>query len=288
MALASNRTGGLADCDLDTFFAGEGVVGDPPGVVYRYSPSRAGKHGEKLIEGFSGMAKIDGFPGYNRLGRADRPDGALTLAACWAHSRRGLKEVFDSDGSPIAASGLERIARLYAIEKRSRGKPPATRQPIRWTESAPLVNRFGVWLDEQRSRLCENLTYIANQWDGFLVFLHDGGVEIDSNIVENRIRPVKLTAKNALFAGHDEGAAAWSRIASLIETCKMNGVEPYACLKSTLEKIAAGHPQSRIHEMCPGPSTPRQTEAKVGHSHRLRPSRRYRGLLLHRPLHVIP
>ena len=181
---------------------------------------------------------------------------------CWVHARRGLKEVFDSNGSPIAAAGLERIARLYAIEKKIRGKPPATRQAIRWTESAPLVNSFGVWLDEQRSRvsprsrLGEKLTYIANQWDGLLVFLHDGRVEMDSNFVENRIRPVKLTAKNALFAGHDEGAGAWGRIASLLETCKMNGVEPYAWLKSTLEKIAGGHPQSRVHELLPWAFTP--------------------------------
>ena len=132
-----------------------------------------------------------------------------------------------------------------------------TRQFVRWTESAPLMNAFGVWLDEQRSRvsrrsrLGEKLTYIANQWDRMLVFLYDGRVEMDSNFVENRIRPVKLTAKNALFAGHDEGARSWGRIGSLIETCNMNGVEPYAWLKSTLEKIAAGHPQSKIHELLP-------------------------------------
>ena len=225
---------------------------DPPGVVYRYAPGRGGKYGEKLLEGFSGTLQTDGYSGYNRLRRSDRPDGALTLAACWAHARRGLKEMFDSNGSPIAKAGLERIARLYAIEEKIRGEPPATRQAIRWTESAPLVNACGVWLDEQRSRvsprsrLGEKLTYIANQWGGLLVFLYDGRVEIDSNFVENLIRPVKLTAKNALFAGHDEGAAAWGRIASLIGTCKMNGVEPYAWLTNTLEKIAAGHPQSRI------------------------------------------
>ena len=230
---------------------------DPPGCVYAYAPSRSGKHGEDLLEGFKGTVQVDGYSGHNRLRRTDRPDGALILAACWAHARRGLKEAFDSTGSPVAKAGLERIARLYAIEKTIRGTPPATRQAVRWTEAAPLVNAFGVWLDEQRSRvsprsrLGEKLTYIANQWDGLLVFLHDGRVEIDSNFVENRIRPVKLTAKNALFAGHDEGAIAWGRIASLIETCKMNGVEPCAWLKSTLEKIAAGHPQSRIHELLP-------------------------------------
>ena len=230
---------------------------DPPGVVFRYAPGRGGKHGAKLLEGFSGTVQIDGYSGHNILTRPDRPEGPVTQALCWAHTRRKLKEVFDSSGSPIAAAGLKRIAQLYAIEKKIRGKPPATRQAIRWDESAPIMNAFGVWLDEQRSRvsprsrLGEKLTYIANQWDGLLVFLNDGRVEIDSNFVENRIRPVKLTAKNALFAGHDEGAAAWGRIASLIETCKMNAVEPYAWLKSTLEKIAAGHPQSCIDELLP-------------------------------------
>ena len=230
---------------------------DPPGVVYEYVPSRSGKHGEKLLEGFQGTVQVDGYPGHNRLARPDRPGGALTRAACWIHARRGLKEIFDSNGSPIAKAGLKRIAQLYKIEAKIRGESPATRQFVRWTESAPLVNAFGVWLDEQRSRvsprsrLGEKLTYIANQWDGLLVFLYDGRVEMDSNFIENRIRPIKLTAKNALFAGHDEGAASWGCIASHIETCKMNGVEPYAWLKSTLEKIAAGHPQSRLHELLP-------------------------------------
>ncbi len=230
---------------------------DPPGVAYEYAPGRSGKHGEKLLEGFQGSVQVDGYAGHNRLGRADRPGGALTLCACWAHARRGLETVFDSSRSPIAKAGLERIAQLYRIEDRIRGEEPATRQFVRWTGSAPLVNAFGVWLDEQRSRvspksrLGEKLTYIANQWDGLLVFLHDGRVEMDSNFVENRIRPIKLTAKNALFAGHDEGARSWGRIGSLIETAKMNGVEPYAWLKITLEKIAAGHPNSRIDELLP-------------------------------------
>ena len=230
---------------------------DPPGVVYVYAPGRGGHHGEKALEGFRGTLQTDGYAGYKRLSRSDRPGGALRLTHCWAHVRRALKEALDTSGSPIAEAGLQRIARLYAIEKKIRGEPPATRQAIRWDESAPLVNQFGVWLDEQRSRvsarsrLGEKLTYIANQWDGLVVFLYDGRVEMDSNAVENLMRPVKLNAKNALFAGHDEGAHGWGRIASLIETCKLNGVEPYAWLKSTLEKIAAGHPQARIRELLP-------------------------------------
>ena len=104
--------------------------------------------------------------------------------------------------------------------------------------------------------LGEALAYIARYWGGLGVFLDDGCVEMDSNAVENRIRPLALTRKNALFAGHDEGAAAWGRIASLIETAKINGVEPYAYLKATLEAIAAGHPASRIDELLPWGHTP--------------------------------
>ena len=230
---------------------------DPPGVVYHYAPGRSGEYGERFLEGFSGTLQVDGYAGYNRLARASRPGGALTLSACWAHARRKLREIYDSSGSPIALAGLQRIARLYKVEENIRGLSAGERQAARWQRSAPIVNTFGVWLDEQRSRISarsrlgEKLTYVANQWDGLLVFLYDGRVEIDSNPVENQIRPIKLNRKNALFAGHDEGATAWARIASLIETCKLNQVEPHAWLKSTLEKLAAGHPQSRIHELLP-------------------------------------
>ena len=209
------------------------------------------------MEGFSGTVQLDGYSGHNTLARPDRPGGPVTRALCWAHVIRKLKEVHDSSTSPIALTGLKRITELYAIEKKIRGKSPAERRAIRWEEAAPIVNAFGVWLDEQRSRvsprsrLGEKLTYIANQWVGLLVFLYDGRVEIDSNLVENRIRPLNLTATNALFAGNDEDAQAWARIASLIETSKMNGVEPYAWMRSTLEKMAKGHPQSKIQELLP-------------------------------------
>ena len=165
--------------------------------------------------------------------------------------RRKLRDVFDSTGSKVAAEGLRRIAEFYAIEADIRGASPERRRAERQARTAPLVEEFGVWLKEQRarvsakSRLGEALAYVARYWGGLGVFLDDGRVEMDSNAVENRIRPLALTRKNALLAGHDEGAAAWGRIASLIETAKMNGVEPYAYLKATLEAIAAGHPASR-------------------------------------------
>jgi len=116
---------------------------DPPRCVYEYVPSRSGKHGETLLEGFQGTVQVDGYPGHNRRRREGRPGGALTLAACWIHARRGLKEMCDSNGSPIAQAGLKRIAQLYKIEANIRGASPATRQCVRWTESAPRVNACG-------------------------------------------------------------------------------------------------------------------------------------------------
>ena len=127
----------------------------------------------------------------------------------------------------------------------------------RQARTAPRVKEFGAWLKRQRtrvsakSRLGEKLAYIGNHWDGLQVFLTDGRVEMDSNVVENTIRPLDLNRKNALFAGHDEGAAAWARIATLVETAKMNGVNPHAYLKATLEAIAAGHPASDINALMP-------------------------------------
>ena len=231
---------------------------DPPGVVYFYAPGRHGENAEKFLTGFNGTLQIDGYTGYNRLTKPSRKGGdPVTVAYCWAHARRKLKEVFDRDGSEIAAEGLRQIAEIYAIEKDIRGTSPGQRLSARQARSAPLVAAFGEWLQTQRlrisakSRLGEKLAYIHRYWGGLQTFLTDGRVEIDSNNVENLIRPIALNRKNALFAGHDEGGRSWGRIASLIETCKINGVEPFAYLKATLEAIAAGHPKSRIDDLLP-------------------------------------
>lgn len=231
---------------------------DPPGVVFFYAPDRAGENAERILRGFDGILQLDGYQGYNRLTRRSRKGGdPIRVAHCWAHARRKLKEVFDRDGSEIAAEGLRRIAEFYKVEADIRGCAPGQRLSARQARLAPLVAAFGEWLQAQRlrisakSRLGEKLAYIHHHWDGLQTFLADGRVEIDSNGVENLIRPIALNRKNALFAGHDEGGRAWGRVASLIETAKINGVEPFAYLKATLEAIAADHPQSRIDELLP-------------------------------------
>jgi len=231
---------------------------DPPGVVYFYAPDRGGQNAETFLHGFDGILQLDGYTGYNRLTRPSRKGGdPIRVAHCWAHARRKLKEVFDRDGSEIAAEGLRRIAEFYAVEADIRGCSPGQRLSARQARTAPLVVAFGDWLQQKRlrvsakSRLGEKLAYIHRHWDGLQTFLHDGRVEIDSNNVENLIRPIALNRKNVLFAGHDEGGRTWGRIASLIETAKVNGVEPFAYLKATLEAIAGGHPQRRIDDLLP-------------------------------------
>jgi transposase len=238
----------------------------PPGVVYYYADGRGGAHAEAFLTGFKGVLQVDGYAGYNRLTREDRPDGPVTLAHCWSHARRKLKEAFEASASPIAEEGLKRIAELYRIEKTVRGRTPEARLSVRRDQSAPLVAEFGRWLAEKRarvsakSRLGEKLAYIANHWDGLKIFLEDGRVEMDSNPVENRIRPIALTRKNALFAGHDEGARSWARLASLIETARVNDVDPYAYIKATLDALATGCKTSRLDDLMPWAFAPSQSE----------------------------
>ena len=131
------------------------------------------------------------------------------------------------------------------------------RLAIRQDQSAPKIAAFETWLTHHRARvsakspLGEALKYIAKYWTGLCLFLTDGRVEMDNNTVERTIRPIALNRKNALFAGHDAGAANWATIASLVETCKLNAIEPHAYLTQTLQAIVNGHKQSQIDDLLP-------------------------------------
>jgi hypothetical protein len=146
---------------------------------------------------------------------------------------------------------------LYAIEKKIRGSSADERRDVRRLGSKPLVDKLKTWFEEQlkvvsrKSRIAEAIRYGLKRWDGFARFLDDGRIEMDNNCVERAIRPLTLNRKNALFAGSDEGGALWGVAASLIETCKLNGVEPHACLTDVLTKLANRWPMSRIDELLP-------------------------------------
>ena len=152
---------------------------------------------------------------------------AITLAFCWAHLRRGFFDIAKGGNAPIASEALERIAALYAIEKTIRGNS-AERAPCRAPGREQAARgSLKTWLEQQLARvsgkspIAEAIRYGLNHWDGLTRFLDDGRIELDTNIVERGIRPIVLNRKNALFAGHDQGAENWACIASLIETCKL-------------------------------------------------------------------
>jgi transposase len=217
----------------------------PPAVAYVYSENRQGVHPQSHLAEFTGVLQVDGYAGFNGLS-GERPAGAVQLAFCWAHVRRKFFDFHHATTSPIAAEALRRIAELYQIESRIRGRPPEARTRIRQAESRPLIDATKTWLEGQlghisaKSALAEAIRYALRHWKGLGLFLDDGRVEIDSNTVERTIRPIKLGAKNHLFAGSDGGAESWAIVASLIQTAKLNDVEPFAYLREVLERIVSG------------------------------------------------
>ena len=230
----------------------------PPGVVFHYRPGRKGEYAAEILEGFNGTIQVDAYGGYSHLATSDRVGGdPLKLAFCWAHGRRKLIKATPKSGSPIVDEALLRIAALYKIEDSIRGSDPDHRRAVRQDLSLPLVDAFFTWLAAQAKRLSRKsdlgkaLAYMLTRQDGFRLFLDDGHVDIDSNLVENAIRRPAMNRRNALFAGHDEGGRNWARFASLIGTCKMNGVEPYAYLCDLFTRLANGHLAKDIDALMP-------------------------------------
>jgi len=228
------------------------------GVVLHYRPGRKGEYAAEILDGFNGTIQVDAYGGYSHLATTDRVGGApLKLAFCWAHGRRKLIKAAPKSGSPIVDEALVRIAALYKIEDSIRGSDPEHRRAVRQALSAPLVDEFFTWIAAQAERVSRKsdlgkaLAYMLTRQEGFRLFLDDGHVDIDSNLVENAIRRPAMNRRNALFAGHDEGGRNWARFASLIGTCKMNGVEPYAYLCDLFTRLANGHLAKDIDALMP-------------------------------------
>lgn len=225
----------------------------PPAAVYLFAPDRKAERPASHLQHFKGIVHVDGYAGFDRL--KDKQD--VVLAACWAHTRRKFYEVAEATSSPIAEEALRRIGALYAIETEVRGRSPPWRLAARRSRSKPLVRDFRVWLEKQlprlsgRSTLAEAIRYTLARWDGLTRFLDDGRIELDTNPVERAIRPVALGRKNHLFAGSDGGGTRWAIVCSLIETAKLNGVEPHAYLHDALRRMVGGHPINRLDHLLP-------------------------------------
>ena len=225
----------------------------PPGVAYVYAPDRKHARPAEHLVGFSGILQVDGYGAYAELAQR----GDVALAFCWSHVRRQFYEIQVKTPAPMATEALVRIAALYAIEADIRGLAADERRQARQRRTKPLVDDLRLWLEAQlaavsgKSTIAGAIRYALTRWEGLTRFLDDGRIEIDSNVVERSIRPIALGRKNHLFAGSDGGGEQWAVIASLVETCKMNAVNPQAYLHDVLSKIVARHPMGRIDELLP-------------------------------------
>ena len=226
---------------------------DPPAVAYVYAPDRKAERPMAHLVGFTGVLQVDGYGGYRPLAEK----GQVQLAFCWAHVRRRFYELAVAGPAPIASEALERIKALYAIEAEIRGQDHQDRHAARQASSRPLVEDLEPWLRakletiSQKTKLAEAIRYALSRWAGLTLFLGDGRIELDNNIVERSIRPLALTRKNSLFAGSDGGADHWAILASLIETAKLSDIDPQAYITSVITRIIDGHPQSQIDQLMP-------------------------------------
>jgi hypothetical protein len=165
--------------------------------------------------------------------------------------------VHQATASPIAAAALQRIAALYQVEDAIRGRTAEDRRRARIEASRPILEGFKPWLEAQlgrvsgKSPLATAIRYTLARWASLTHFVDDGRIEIDTNTVERTMRPIALGRKNHLFAGSDGGARTWAIIASVIQSAKLNDLEPFAYLRDILERMAQGHPINRIDQLLP-------------------------------------
>ena len=185
-----------------------------------------------------------------------RSPGPITEVACWAHCRRKIFDVWDATKSPVAKEALDRIAAVYVIEEKARFAPTAERVEHR-KETAPLIEAFFTWAKATEARLsaksalAEAFRYTIKRREALTRFVTDGRLEADNNIAENAMRGIALGRKNYLFAGSDTGGDRAASMYTIVQTAKLNDVNPEAYLRDTLTRIAEGHPINRIGELMP-------------------------------------
>lgn len=229
----------------------------PPAAFYLYSPDRKSAHAEALLGRCRGYLHADGYAGFSGLyaqkgGAAPR----LIEIACWAHARRKVYEVKEATGSAAAKDILDRIAELFEIEADIRGQGPDVRLAVRQARTGPLLDDLRVRLDDvlarisRKSSLAQAIRYARSRWEALCRFTTDGRLEMTNNAAERAIRPLALGRKNYLFAGSDTGGERAAVMYTLIETAKLNGLDPEAYLADVVDRIA-DHPMARLDELLP-------------------------------------
>jgi transposase len=240
---------------------------DPPAALYYASRDRSGEHPERHLKGFVGVLQADAYGGYNRLYRSDRRSGPIIEALCWSHGRRKFFELADIAAnarrgknaapiSPIALEAVKRIDAIFDIEREINGVSAEQRLAARRSRSAPLVAALEEWMRAERAKLSRHnavakaIDYMLTRWPAFTRFLDDGRICLTNNAAERALRGLALGRKSWLFAGSQRGAERAAIMYTLIQTAKLNEIDPQAWLADVLSRIAET-PQSRLRELLP-------------------------------------
>jgi len=224
---------------------------DHPLLLYAYDPSRSAEVPKRLFEGFQGVLQTDGYEGYGAIGR----EPGIVHVGCWAHVRRKFTDALKGQGHgrkkgtkrrarhSQAEAGLRFVQKLYAIERRMKDARPEERLRVRQAESLRVVAALRAWLDRAleavvpQSLTGKAVAYLDTQWPKLLRVFEHGFVPIDTNRVENAVRPFALGRKNWMFADTVGGAEASANLYSVVETAKANGLEPWAYLQHVFAEL---------------------------------------------------
>jgi transposase len=226
--------------------------GRPPAALFRYSQDRKGEHPRAHLKEFAGVIHADGYAGFNELFAGNR----ITEAACWAHVRRKFFDVNAATASPIAKEALDRIGQLYGVEATIKGLPPEHRRRERQQRSKPIADALSTWADEivrklsRKSELAGAFRYMRGRRTALGRCFDDGRLALDNNPAERALRCVAIGRKNYLFAGSDAGGRRAAALYSLIESAKLNRLDPQRYLADVLARIA-DHPARAIAQLLP-------------------------------------
>jgi len=224
----------------------------PPAAFYKYSPDRKGMRPREYLKNYKGFLHADGYTGYEQLYSSSR----ITEVACMAHVRRKFFDIHKATNSPVAGEAVVRIAALYEVEKRARGKPPDERRRLRQADAKPLFEDLFEWLNKTlpsipgRGELAKAIRYAITRMKRLKIYLKDGRLELDNNIAERSVRGIAVGKKNYLFAGSDSGGERAAVMYTLMETAKLNKIEPQIWLSHVIQNIA-DHPMKKIDDFLP-------------------------------------
>jgi transposase len=224
----------------------------PPAAVFFYSRDRTAQHPEKHLSSYAGILQADAYAGFNRLYEAGRKPGPITEASCWAHGRRKLFELADVGAkaggklaviAPLAFEAVKRIDAIFDVEREINGRSIDERLAVRRERVAPLVSDLATWMRNERAKLSRHsdvakaMNYMLTRWDTFARFLDDGRICLTNNAAERALRGIALGRKSWLFAGSDRGGERAAVMYTLVQTARLNDVDPQAWLGDVLARI---------------------------------------------------